>query len=119
MVGKTPFVSAVIAGVPVKFLVDTGSMVSIISREFFEKNLKPLVGAPESPVSWLQLKAANGLEMPYDGYVTLDVQVLGHKLPSRGILITRDSPSAADGLLGGNVLEGLPEFQHFFDKSES
>ena len=76
------------------------------------------MGAPESPVSCLQLKA-NGLEMPHEGYVTLDVQVLGHKLPSRGILITKDSPSAAAGLPGGIALEGLPEFQHFFDKLES
>ncbi len=42
------------------------------------------------PCSCLQLKAANGLEILYCGYLELEVEVLGRVLPKMGVLITRE-----------------------------
>ena len=114
MVGKTPMVTACIEGVPIRCLVDTGSVVSTVSKDFFDKHLQPKVGDPQSAAAWLRLRAANGLDMPYEGYLSADVVVGGHKLPSRGVLVTTCVPDGADGLLGTNVLQDLPEFSHLF-----
>ena len=92
-------------GVDVKCLVDTGSMVSTVTETFFYENLK---GATNN-CQWLQLTAANGLDIPYLGYIELDVQVLGRIISKRGILIVKDQPNSlptthVPGILGMNVL---------------
>ncbi|KAL7861661.1 hypothetical protein SRHO_G00131020 [Serrasalmus rhombeus] len=59
-----------------------------------------------------RLKAANGLDIPYCGYVELDVEVLGKLLPCLAILVVKDSGDAltqqkkglVPGVLGMNVL---------------
>lgn len=58
---------------------------------------------------WLQLKAANGLSIPYIGYVELDDTVLGKTIPKRGWLTVKDPPeqnvpSSLPGVLGMNVI---------------
>lgn len=61
----------------------------------------------------LQLKAANGLDIPYRGYLEWDVEVLGNVFPSMGILVVQDPPDSAvktkkditPGLVGMNVLQ--------------
>lgn len=65
----------------------------------------------ESPhaCQWLQLKAANGLDIPYIGYVELDVQVLGKVIPKRGILVVQSSQTPSPttcvpGVLGMNII---------------
>ena len=57
----------------------------------------------------MQLKAANGLEIPYIGYIELDVEVLGKVVPQRGVLIVKDppgqiSPPEVPGVLGMNII---------------
>ena len=118
LVGKTPIVTACIEGVPIRCLVDTGSVVSTVSKDFFDKHLQPKLGNPQSAAAWLHLRAANGLEMPYEGYLNADVEVGRHKLSSRGVLVTTCVPDGADGLLGTNVLQDLPEFSHLFTRTK-
>ena len=97
-------------------LLDTGSMVTTVTEGFFGKHICP-TGDVESTSSWLKLKAANGLDIPYIGYVELDVEVLGKILPKRGILIIKDphDPSTQarkqdiPGLLGMNVIGACKE----------
>lgn len=97
-------------------LLDTGSMVTTVTEGFFRKHICP-TGDVESTSSWLKLKAANGLDIPYIGYVELDVEVLGKVLPKRGILIIKDpqdpsiQPRRQDipGLLGMNVIGACKE----------
>lgn len=72
---------------------------------------------------WLGLKAANGLDIPYVGYVELDVIVLNQCIPKRGILVVKDPVNAAlqtrktvaPGILGMNVLRECYQrlFQQF------
>lgn len=100
-------------------LLDTGSMVSTITEEFFTKHFQ---ASHESikPCSWLQLRAANGYEIPYSGYVELDITVLGKTFQNMGILVVRDpidpltrqQKQAVPGLLGMNVIQSC--YQELF-----
>lgn len=53
-------------------LLDTGSMVTTITRSFFRKHFGHLTDAPLRDCAWLDLRAGNGLELPYLGYLELD-----------------------------------------------
>lgn len=113
LVGQCPVVEVRIGGAEVSCLLDTGSMVTTVTQAFFkEQHLKPQNEKLLKTCNWLQLTAANGLNIPYMGYVELDVEVLGKVLPKMGILVVKDSPdpnvqrckNAVPGLLGMNII---------------
>ncbi len=56
-------------------LVDTGSMVTTVTESCFTTYFKPW--GPERLLScqWLQLRAVNGLSIPYIGYLELDIEL--------------------------------------------
>ena len=64
----------------------------------------------------LTLRAANGFEIPYLGYLELDVEVDRRKIPWCEVLVLKDIPATANqrrevpGLLGTNVLAQIPKF---------
>uniref|UniRef100_A0A9J7YG95 Gypsy retrotransposon integrase-like protein 1 n=1 Tax=Cyprinus carpio carpio TaxID=630221 RepID=A0A9J7YG95_CYPCA len=95
-------------GVPVSCLVDTGSMVTTVTKSCFTTYFKPW--GPERLLScqWLQLRAANGLSIPYIGYLELDIELCGRLLLGCGVLVVRDPPGGlagrVPGVLGMNVL---------------
>ncbi|KAK0146960.1 hypothetical protein N1851_013702 [Merluccius polli] len=95
-------------GVKVPCLVDTGSMVSTISESFFRQNFEPWGQERLQSCHWLQLRAANGLEIPYIGYLELEVRLCGKLMSSCGVLIVRDTPggvpSQVPGVLGMNII---------------
>ena len=77
-------------------------MVTTLNYGFFVEHLQPRLG-PIWPCHWLRLRAANGLAIPYVGYVEADVVLAGRRLPCMGFLVTQ--PQAGDeltvpGLLG-------------------
>lgn len=84
-------------------------MVTTITESFFREHLQHL---QKRDCKWLGLKAANGLDIPYVGYIELDVVVLGQCIPGRGVLIIKDPENvthkecklATPGILGMNVL---------------
>ena len=99
-------------------VLDTGSQVTIISQHFFETHLKPRLGAMRDASRWLTLRAANGSELPYLGFVETDVVIHGTTVGNCGVLVRRDTEHTAMdstghgvGLLGMNVLHQLPELQ--------
>lgn len=104
-------------GVEVKCLLDTGSMVSTIRESFFHKHFNNSTHSCQ----WLKLTAANGLGIPYLGYVELDVCVLGIVIPKRGILVVKDPPGSPEtdvpGVLGMNVVHEC--YAELFDKHAS
>ena len=82
-------------------------MVTTINSRFFDRHLREKVG-PARPCEWLHLRAANGLPIPYTGYIEPDVSLAGHLVPQVGILITDpagDQDHGAPGLLGMNILQ--------------
>ena len=116
MVGRCPEAVIYLGVVPVRCLLDTGSEVSMVTESFYREHLAPR-GMGVSEASWLRITAANGLELPYLGYLEVTVTALGVQLPDMGILVVRDSPDPylrerkghVPGLLGCNVLRRLYE----------
>ena len=104
-----------IGGIPVNSLLDTGSEVTTITEEFFNLHYKPKGQTLLSTRNWLTLTAANGLEIPYAGYVEMDIEVNGLVLEQRGILVVKSPTSQLSkerkreipGLIGMNVLAPL------------
>lgn len=82
-------------------------MVSTITESCFRWWFEPWGQDQLQSCHWLRLRAANGLEIPYIGYIELDVGLCGHVVPGCGILVVCDPPGAnpsTPGILGMNVL---------------
>ena len=106
-VGTCPMVEIRVGGVSVPCLLDTGSQVSTITEEFFRKHLG---GEDEDMLStsgWLKLTAANGLDIPYLGYLELEVETMGMTIPDCGFLVVKDPHSSqlsVPGIIGMNII---------------
>ena len=121
-VGKQPLVEAVIGGIKVPCLNDTGSQVSMVSESLFKTHLEPVMGTLQHDMGWLRLTAANGLGIPYIGIADLDMEVGGVLVKNRGVVITRQAPTTVDGqevhgLLGSNILQHVPESKQLLGDS--
>jgi hypothetical protein len=85
-------------------------MVSTLTESFYHKFIEPL-GTTLVKNSFIQLKAANGLEIPYIGY--FDVQYHGNFIEKCGFLIVKDSSDESTrkrkettpGIIGMNILK--------------
>ena len=62
---------------------------STITESFFRKHLSHL---PLQSSNWLKLTAANGLHIPFLGYLETNLEIFGTVIPNRGILVIRDPP---------------------------
>ena len=102
-------------GVSVPCPIDTGSMVSFITEAFYREYLRPACG-DLLETNMLTIKEVNGLEVPYTGYLKVDVTIGEATIPERGIMIlkeTRDTVGGRrhiPGLLGSNILDYVPKF---------
>lgn len=82
-------------------------MVSTVTESFFHKHFAPWGHDRLLACHWLQLRAANGLAIPYLGYLEVDVSLCGKKIPRCGILVVKDPvsvESSIPGILGMNVI---------------
>jgi len=116
MVGVTSTVQAKLGGVDVHYMVDSGSMVSFVTEDFYRKKLQPTCGRVKRWEQMLTLHAANELEIPYMGYLELEKEVDGVKVPNCGVLVLKDTPATSQqrkdvpAHLGTNVLAQIPKF---------
>ena len=85
-VGECKTVEVKLWGVTVSGLLDTGSMVSIISEGFFKEHLSEKGEDILTAFEWLKITAGNGLDLPYMGYVEIDVEAMGLTIPKGGFL---------------------------------
>lgn len=93
-VGTCPQVDIKVLGVEVSCLLDTGSQVSTISESFFRQHLGGDDEDMLSTAGWLKLTAANGLDIPYLGYLELEIETMGRIIPNCSFLVVNDpSPS--------------------------
>ncbi len=108
LMSPCPHLDVLIGGVLVPCLIDTGSMVSTITESCFIQHFEPWGQERLRSCSWLQLRAANGLSIPYIGYMELDIDLCGRIVPRCGVLVVRDPPGGircrVPGVLGMNVL---------------
>ena len=104
-----------LGGVHVRCLLDSGSQVSTITESFFNKHFRPRRSELLDTNQWLTHTAANGLEIPYNGYLELDFKAQGVTIPKRGILVLRDPPDpksktckeAVPGVIGMNIIQRM------------
>ena len=79
-------------GVP--FLLDSGSMVTLIWEGYFEKNILPLLKASLGELSeahsLFRLSAANNSAMPVSKCFDTDIEFLGFPVPRVRFLIVKD-----------------------------
>ena len=75
LVGDCPTLTVRLRGIDVMCLIDTGSMVSTITEGFFYQHLHPTGSTIHHNIPFLRITAANGLEIPYVGYVEVDTQI--------------------------------------------
>ena len=107
LMSSCPTTDVVFSGVHVPCLVDTGSMVSTITESFFQQQFSSWGQDRLRSCNWLRLRAANGLDIPYVGYLELDVALCGKVIPGCGVLVVKDPPGTASsvpGILGMNVI---------------
>lgn len=108
--------TAKMAGEEVECLIDTGSMVTLVSETFYKEKFEPIRGRVHGVGRMLTLRGANGLEIPYLGYLELDMQVGGVAIPECGVLVLKDTTATVrqqrrrPGVLGTNVLVKIPEW---------
>ena len=111
VVGKATESTVTINGITTEALLDTGSTVSTISKEFYDQHLShtPI----ESLDHFLQIECADGKQLPYLGYIEANLTVPG--LPSESssclflIVPTSKYHTSVPILLGTNILSVLME----------
>lgn len=95
-------------GESVPCLADTGSMVSTVTESFFRHHFEPWGQEKLQSCHWLQLRAANGLAIPYIGYLKLEIELCGKLMPQCGLLAVKNPPGGVSaqvpGVLGMNVI---------------
>ena len=103
-----PHINVSMGGAQVSCLVDTGSMVSTVTESFFLQHFQSWGHERLRSCNWLKLRAANGLAIPYVGYLELDVELCGVSVPRCGVLVVKDPPgevsSQVPGILGMNII---------------
>lgn len=105
VVGTCPLVEIWVDGVKVHCLLDTGSQVTLFSESLFNQHFKNKSMGDTAGISWLALRAANGLKIPYVGYLVADFQVGGVKILSRGVVVVKDDClGSKQAILGMNVI---------------
>ena len=113
-VGNCPEVKVKLGGVDVGCLIDTDAEVSTITESFYKEFLAQ--GREVIDVtSYIKISASQGLEIPYTGYVELQLTALSHTFNGLGFLIVKDPVSTpiqvrkerVPGVLGSNVLRDM------------
>lgn len=104
-----------LAGIKTTCLIDTGSMVSTITEECFRNFFQPVGNRLNNNNLSLRITTSNGLDIPYIGYLQMDVSVDGVTLPDMGVLVVKDGVDLHNkeekrrvpGILGMNILGPL------------
>lgn len=110
LIGQCPVADVFIQGVKTPCLIDTGSQVTTLTESFFRKHFDSVGTAIHPPIQKFNLVAANGLEIPYIGFIEADLTICEKLIPKRGILIVKDTKmSMCSGLIGMNVIKECRE----------
>ena len=96
-------------------LLDTGAQVSTITESFFREHF------PETELvdvtAFISISGAQGLAIPYLGYVELPLTVLGHSFINMGFLVVKDPTGTSiaerkrrvPGVIGSNIFRDIRE----------
>ena len=110
--GDCLIVEVKIAGVKTDCLLDTGSEVTTIRESHFTEYFGK---SALSSANWVQLTAANGLEIPLLGCLEAELECMGKTVGRKCVFVLKDeSPNVEGmkgppGILGMNVLSELKD----------
>ena len=127
VVSQCPAIPMDLLGRKVPSLLDSGSMVTLICKGYFTKNIQPLLGKSSGKLaeahSMFQLSAANNEVMPVSKYFEVDVTLLGFRIPWVGFLVVKDPnvllkpqySTQSPGVNGCNLIQlGCEEFGRLY-----
>jgi hypothetical protein len=112
-VGKCPEATVWLNGKEIRCLVDTGAQVSTITESFYRDHF---VGRSLADVSnFINVKAANGKDLPILGYVEFTMRVFDQNFENLGFLVVRDPEDSntrsrkqrVPGVIGSNVFRDM------------
>ena len=114
MVGGCPEATIVVMGAEVRCLVDTGAHVSTITESYYRQHQVSNVKLLDIS-SILRVSSSQGLDVPFNGYVELDADIMGRVFSGLGFLIVRDptgTPIATrklevPGSIGSNIFRDM------------
>ena len=101
-----------INGVETNALLDTGSVVSLISQSFYNTNLNNIPLQPLEDI--LYIECASGTLIPYKGYIEVEIETFGVPQIDKQIALFLVSPdtdfsSTTPVLIGTNVLNEVKQ----------
>ena len=73
LIGEVNEVNIMIGGKSAKALLDTGSVVSLVTETFYNNNLSNIEIKPVGEI--LNIECADGESLPYKGYIEIDIRV--------------------------------------------
>ena len=115
-VSQCPSITIDILGQKIPSLLDSGSMVTLICKGYFIKNILPLLkksaGNVTEACSLFWLLTANNEVMLVSRYFEADVTLLGFTIPHVGFLVVKDSNTLLEpqhntqlpGVIGCNLI---------------
>ena len=112
LVGPVNSTQITVSGKRCAALIDTGSQVTTITDEFVSQH--PVLKSQVLQETNILVGGAGGQNVPHQGYILLDVAVLGetvHKVPALVIPVTRFRRSTPV-LLGTNVILAVRDTMH-------
>ncbi|XP_062386073.1 uncharacterized protein LOC134073108 [Sardina pilchardus] len=96
-----------------EIMKDVKEQMAELSRTLLEDLCKEIFDVQQlqqAETSWLTLRGANGLDIPYTGYIVADFQVQGVVVPEKGVVVVRNHCLGNHrALLGMNVISGCWE----------
>ena len=99
-VAKCPSIELKIMGESMPSQLDSGSMVSLMWQDHFNRYFRPQLGPAEGSVAdahhLFDLTSASGGAIPLSRYVELDVEFLGLHVPRLRFLITQNPNKVLD-----------------------
>jgi hypothetical protein len=113
-VGTCPEGAITIANMKCECLLDSGSQISSVTEEFYNKHLKAMIDMKDT-TSWLKISAANHLGLPYVGCIEIDVTIMGVTLKDIVIFVVKDPTDKVNklrkqripGVIGCNIFNRL------------
>ena len=109
LVGDKPMLKCFLDGKGCQALWDTGSMISMIDREWLKENFpeKPVIDVSEFMGKKLSVRAANATEIKFDGVVLLKFTLADDDDDGFIVPVLVSSDKVSDPILGYNVIEEL------------
>ena len=85
LIGPVNSTTVMICGQPCTAILDTGSQVTTITKDFVLSN--PHLQKQEIQLSPVRIEGAGGQDIPHDGIILLDIQMLGTEVKSVPALV--------------------------------